>query len=138
MRGSLPRLMELWERREKDRDRFAILTIHETSRASKLREIEPHLARLEKDLWKKRLPFPVLVDSTGATLKKWGVGQFPTLVLIDPQGVVHYTQVGANPKFEKLLEAKLDEGDRSGPTSRPAAKPSPSPQKPAPPPRPDP
>lgn len=109
MRGSLPRLMEVWDKYEKDRDKFAILTFHETSRAPKLSEIEPQIARLEKDLWKRSLPFPVLVDASGETFRKWGVSQFPTLVLVDPEGAVHYVQVGAAPKFEKLLESKIKE-----------------------------
>jgi hypothetical protein len=37
--------------------------------------------------WKgKTLPFPVLLDSTGTTLRNFGITYFPTIFLIDPSG----------------------------------------------------
>jgi AhpC/TSA family len=54
--------------------------------------------------WRDRdLPFPVLLDSTGQTIKDYGVRAFPTTILIDPQGKL----VGE--AREEQLEAKLPE-----------------------------
>lgn len=58
---------------------------------------------MREKLWKKPLPFPVLLDATGATTKRWGVHMFPTTVLIDPDGKL--VRGGG----EKLLEQKLSE-----------------------------
>lgn len=45
----------------------------------------------EKGIIEKRwagrpLPFPVLLDSTGATIKNFGIRAYPTILLIDPDG----------------------------------------------------
>jgi hypothetical protein len=52
--------------------------------------------------WRGRdLPFPILLDATGKTIKAYGVRAFPTTILIDPEGRL----VGE--AGEKELEAKL-------------------------------
>ena len=54
--------------------------------------------------WKgKSLPFPILLDASGATVKSYGIQAFPTLVLIDPEGRV--VKGGS----EALLAEKLKE-----------------------------
>jgi hypothetical protein len=52
--------------------------------------------------WRGRdLPFPILLDATGQTLKDYGIRAFPTTLLIDPEGKL----VGE--AGEKELEEKL-------------------------------
>ena len=54
-------------------------------------------------VWKKDLPFPVLLDASGKTIKRWGISAYPTLVLIDPEG--NLVKGGG----ERMLEQKLKE-----------------------------
>lgn len=86
MRGSMPRLLDLYAEFEDLRDRFEILAFHDPSVAT-LEELDEKLApRIEED-WKGRsLPFPILLDDTQETLRAFGISGFPTHVLIDPEG----------------------------------------------------
>jgi hypothetical protein len=34
------------------------------------------------------LPFPVLIDASGTTIKNFGIFCWPTLIIIDPQGKI--------------------------------------------------
>lgn len=43
-------------------------------------------AKTEKEIWKGPLPFPVVIDKEGRTVRGYGVSVFPTALLIDPQG----------------------------------------------------
>ncbi len=43
-------------------------------------------AKTEKEIWKGPLPFPVVIDKEGSTVRRYGVSVFPTALLIDPQG----------------------------------------------------
>ncbi len=36
----------------------------------------------------RNLPFPVLLDSTGATVKRYDIVRYPTTLLVDPNGVL--------------------------------------------------
>ena len=54
-----------------------------------LAELDEKLAPIKKKQWKGRdLPFPVLLDSTGQTVKEWGIRFWPTSILINPEGVL--------------------------------------------------
>lgn len=103
----LPRLVELQDELSSHRDRFAILTVHHTS-AKTLEELEPELERVTKTFWGgKPLPFPILLDSTGQTLKDYHVQAYPTEFLIDPEGRLVRTRGGAEDFLkEKLLGSK--------------------------------
>jgi hypothetical protein len=100
----LPRLIQLYERFQDRRDRFEILAFHDTT-ARSFAELDPKLAQLEKAAWQgKPLPFPILLDATGETLKRYGVQAFPTCVLIDPDGKL----VGSG--SEEMLVEALESG----------------------------
>jgi Redoxin len=99
--GSLPRLMEFYETHQADRDRFEVLAFHDAS-AKSFAELDEKLKPLIEQRWKgKSLPFPILLDASGATVKRYGIQGFPTLILIDPDGRV--VKGGS----EAMLAAKL-------------------------------
>jgi hypothetical protein len=52
----------------------------------------------------KTLPFPILLDPSGETLKMWRIRGFPTMYLIDPKGNV--ASMGHH-GVEDLLRAEL-------------------------------
>jgi hypothetical protein len=103
--------MDLYEERKHQRDRFEILAVHDHS-AQSFEEIEQHLESFipgfKKNIWEGRnLPFPVLLDRTGKTLKTWQVQAFPTLVLLDPQGRI----VERGDPCIDYLEQRLEESE---------------------------
>jgi hypothetical protein len=99
----LPGLIDLYETREKDRDKFEIIAFHDGS-VKEFMELDEKLVNVKKMYWRDRdLPFPVLLDSTGQTIKDYGIHAFPTTILIDPEGKL-VGQAG-----EEQLEAKLPE-----------------------------
>ncbi|CAG0972146.1 hypothetical protein PLCT2_01414 [Planctomycetaceae bacterium] len=96
MNGSLPSLIKFWDAHEKDKDKFAIIAFHNPSKEAE------DFAGLDKQLekygtlkkWGKNLPFTVILDNSGQTIKDWGIQSYPTTVLIDPEGkIVRYGSV---------------------------------------------
>ncbi len=85
MGGSLPRWIRFFD--EHKSDRFEILTFHDASVQS-LDEMDRKLDRGIREMsWDGRdLPFPILHDRTGTTIRQFGVRAFPTTLLIDPDG----------------------------------------------------
>ena len=82
----MPGLIDLYEAHKKDRDKFEILAFHDGT-AKDFAELDKNLEGPRKRYWGGRyLPFPILLDSTGQTIKDWGVHAFPTTLLIDPEG----------------------------------------------------
>jgi thiol-disulfide isomerase/thioredoxin len=83
---SIPKLIDLYEAHEKDRDKFEILAFHDT-RARDFAELDGKLENARAKFWGgKNLPFPILLDSTGETIKHFGIERLPTMLLIDPEG----------------------------------------------------
>ncbi len=114
-------MIDLYESHKKDGDKFEILAFHDGT-AKDFAELDKNLPRTRKRYWGGRdLPFPVLLDATGQTIKDWGVRAFPTMLLIDPEGKL----VGevSEEELEKKLPAQplsvriergLDRGVRLG------------------------
>ena len=50
----------------------------------------PEFQRLTKD----SLPFPVMMDVGGKISQEYSIGHVPTVVVIDPDGIVRYTHYG--------------------------------------------
>jgi hypothetical protein len=99
----LPGLIDLYETREKDRDKFEIIAFHDGT-VKDFKELDEKLQKVKETYWRGRdLPFPILLDATGQTIKDFGVRAFPTTILIDPEGKL----VGE--AREEQLEAKLPE-----------------------------
>ena len=93
--------MEFYEDHAADRDRFEILAFHD-GRAKSFEELDEKMAPIEQVKWKgKKLPFPILLDASGDTVREWGVRSFPTLLLIDPEGKL--VKGGTMEMLEKAL-----------------------------------
>ncbi len=93
--------MKFYEKHKADRDRYQILAFHD-AKAKTFEELDEKLKPVIEKKWKgKSLPFPILLDASGATVKNYGIQAFPTLVLIDPEGRV--VKGGS----EAMLEEKL-------------------------------
>ena len=116
--GSLPHLMRYVESNAAARDNLVILAFHDPSIGS-LAMLDEHLPGLQDKHWKSRpLPFPILLDETGQTVKDWGIWGYPTSVVIDQKGEV--VMVTHNqPDVERALDFLLARGSASAPpTSR--------------------
>jgi hypothetical protein len=96
-------LIDLYEAHKKDRGKFEILAFHDGT-VKDFADLDGKMEAPRKKFWGGRdLPFPILLDATGQTIKDWGVRAFPTTLLIDPEGkLVGHAQ-------EKDLEEKLPE-----------------------------
>jgi hypothetical protein len=98
-----PGLIDLYETRAKDRDKFQIIAFHDPT-TKNFKELDERYKKLKEMYFPGRdLPFPVLLDSTGETFKKFGIRRFPTNILVDPEGKL----VGE--AWEEQLEDKLPE-----------------------------
>ncbi len=94
--------MDFYEAYREHRDKFEIIALHDTT-AKDFDELDRKLAKTKENLWGgKNLPFPVLLDATGTTLKEFGVFMFPTQVLIDPNGTLVGMVSGTEALEEKL------------------------------------
>lgn len=99
--GSMSGLIDLYEAREKDRDKFEIIAFHDNT-VKDFKELDEKLKKAKEMEWRGRdLPFPILLDSTGQTFKHFGIRHMGTSILIDPEGML----IGE--AFEEQLEAKL-------------------------------
>ena len=85
---SLPKLIKIYQGLEKIRDKFEIIAFHDPQ-AKSFKELDQKLQPIISNKWGgKPLPFPVLLDTTGTTIERFGITMFPTSILIDPEGKV--------------------------------------------------
>ncbi len=87
----LPKLKRFYTAHQGDRRVFEILAIHENGVAGTLStdELRQKLDALAKDKWSGEvLPFPVLFDRTGEVIRSWGITAYPTVALLNPEGVL--------------------------------------------------
>ncbi len=97
----MPELIGLYNDHLDHRGQFEVLAVHDNS-VKTFAELNKKLPPLKEGYWQGQdLPFPVLLDATGATEKLFGVSAHPTSLLIDPDGKL-VGEVQA-----KDLEAKL-------------------------------
>jgi AhpC/TSA family len=93
--------MGLYDAHRDHRDKFEIIAFHDGT-VKDFAELDEKLKPVAKNTWRGRsLPFPILLDATGQTIKDYGVRAFPTTILIDPDGKL----VGE--AGEDALDAKL-------------------------------
>jgi thiol-disulfide isomerase/thioredoxin len=103
----LPGWMDFAEDHAADRDRFVILTIHDPQ-ATDFGMLDEKLKPIVRRQWRGRaLPFPILLDTTGQTVKDYGVTGWPTVVLLDPGGRVVDVPQGIGLHAEDYLASKL-------------------------------
>ena len=81
--------MKFYREYRDQRDRFEILAFHD-AQVKSFDELDSKLKNIVKEKWNGRpLPFPILLDATGETVREWGIRSFPTTLLIDPEGNLH-------------------------------------------------
>jgi thiol-disulfide isomerase/thioredoxin len=86
---ALPNLAKFYAEHEKDRGRFEILAICVTAdkETTTIDAYDRAVAPVVKEQWNGQpLPFPVLIDGEGKTSAIYGIGSYPTTLLVDPQG----------------------------------------------------
>jgi hypothetical protein len=99
--------MEIWDEFEDLRDTFQVVAFHDT-KANDFDELDAKLQPIVESRWRGRaLPFPILLDSSGETLKTYGVRGFPTTILIDPEGIV--VSDGSEKRLRQVLEEMKDD-----------------------------
>jgi len=97
----LPGLIDLYEAHKKDRDKFEIIAFHDGT-VKDFADLDKKMESPKQKFWNGRdLPFPILLDATGQTIKDWGVDHFPTTLLIDPEGKL-VDEAGEDALAEKL------------------------------------
>jgi hypothetical protein len=85
----LPKLKAFYEANSHLRDKFEILALHESGSVKTFAELDPKIAKHEAEIWKGKLPFPVLIDAPNeVTTKRYGIEGYPTIILIDPEGKI--------------------------------------------------
>ena len=68
------------------RDQFVILAVHDKA-AKSLADLDAKLPAVQDECWNGRpLPFPILLDGRNEGVERYGISQFPTTLLIDPDG----------------------------------------------------
>jgi thiol-disulfide isomerase/thioredoxin len=104
---SLPGWLDFAEDHAADRDKFVILTIHDPQ-ATDFAMLDEKLKPIIRRWWRGRiLPFPILLDTTGQTVKDYGVVNWPTVVLLDPEGRVVDVPQGLGLHAEDFLASNL-------------------------------
>jgi len=80
--------MDFYEAHKSQRDKFEIITIHDPQ-ATNFQMLDEKMEALSKNKWNgRKLPFPIILDTTGSTLRAWKITGFPTAILINPEGQV--------------------------------------------------
>jgi hypothetical protein len=100
--------MDLYDAHRNHREQFEILAFHDAT-AKVFTELDEKLKPVIQNRWRGRqLPFPILLDATGQTIKDFGVRSFPTVILIDPEGKL-VGEVGDHALEEKLPALPVSE-----------------------------
>jgi hypothetical protein len=84
----LPAAVEFNDEFRDHRDEFEIFAFHSPS-AKTFEELDRKMASIVEKQWGGRaLPFPILLDATGESLRRFSIKALGTHVLIDPDGKV--------------------------------------------------
>ena len=82
----LPNWVDFAEEHADDRDKFVILTVHDPQ-ATDFAMLDERLKPIIQEHWRgKPLPLPIVLDTTGETVRNFGISSWPTAVLINPEG----------------------------------------------------
>jgi thiol-disulfide isomerase/thioredoxin len=85
-RSGMPSLAKFYKENLGKRSKFELLAVHDSSQKS-VASLKASIGKIVKGEWKgMTLPFPVLLDQAGKSVAAYGIKEFPTQVLIDPQG----------------------------------------------------
>jgi len=100
----LPNWVDFAEEHADDRDKFVILAVHDPQ-ATDFAMLDKRLKPIIREHWHgKPLPLPIVLDTTGETVKNYGISSWPTAVLINPEGKLVKVK-GEMP--EEYLDAQL-------------------------------
>jgi peroxiredoxin len=102
-REELPALAALYRKTHQAEDGYELVAISEDTVTA---DAQGAAARL-------KLPFPVLLDPSGATLASYGVQGIPALFVIDENGAVKQVHVGYRAGLEIVLAHELGFKDYS-------------------------
>lgn len=88
LKHRIPQLIKFYEDHRAQRDRFEIvaLCMDPEGRLKSMADFDKEAQPLVAHVWKKPLPFPVLLDPTFKTWERYGLPAWGILILIDPQG----------------------------------------------------
>jgi len=85
----IPKLVAFCAENRDSQDRFVVLGVHENGVPEMItvEDLRQKIASLRNEKWGgKSLPFTILLDQTGETVKAWGISGYPTTAIIDPDG----------------------------------------------------
>jgi thiol-disulfide isomerase/thioredoxin len=106
---AMPRLMEIAEQFEGRPVRW--IAVHDASLTS-FKDLDDKLSKFEKDVWNREMSLETVIDvatepddRTGGTADRYGVRNWPTLVVISADGIVvgPTTKVALPKELEELL-----------------------------------
>jgi hypothetical protein len=101
----LPNLMKIYREHADKRDKFEIVAfcIDADHDLASLADLDRRLEPIVKHAWKgQQLPFPVLLDPTFTTSRRYGMGLYGYKLLIDPSG--NLVEGDENTLLEKLAQ----------------------------------
>jgi len=84
----IPALTAFAEKHSHDHDAYRIIAIrfNSTDEEGDWNTFHTKTERLERTLWHRIPPFPIVYDSTTRMTSDWGIHELPTYALIDPHG----------------------------------------------------
>jgi hypothetical protein len=92
--------MEIYRKNKDLRERFEIVAF--SLGVKTFKDLDSQTKQYVDGIWKGPLPFPVAIDSSGDTQRKWGIASFPNILLVDPSGTL--VRGGNIEMFERELE----------------------------------
>ena len=102
--------MKFYEKYKDHRDKFEIFAFHSAS-AQTFEELDEKMETIIKDKWEgQELPFPILLDATGQTLRNFSITALGTHVLINPEGKV--VRGDGEKTLEEGLKKMIEKSDK--------------------------
>jgi thiol-disulfide isomerase/thioredoxin len=102
---SLPSWIDFYEDHAADRGKFEVIAFHD-NQAKDFKELDEKLKPIIAGPWAGRpLPFPILLDTTGETIRNFGIRAFPSVLIVDPLG--HLTKFPEEDSAENFLASRL-------------------------------
>lgn len=84
----IPKVMDFYEEHADQRDRFQILSVclDVDKEFKTLDKLDEHLGTIVRNVWRRRIEFPILLDTSFQTFESFGINGAGDMVLIDPDG----------------------------------------------------
>lgn len=84
----MPELIHFYEEFESERNKFEVLAFHSFD-VHEFKYLDLQMKDIiEKNFKGKKIPFPVVLDSTRKTTNRYHVSAYPTMILINPEGII--------------------------------------------------